>query len=272
MGILTTQYSLENSYHSKQNSAYNWNKIWEVKTLSETDLYEKEYASKMDLSHVEQLATRLLEVEKVIKDYETKVSEFEKTIAEYKQKSDVERHFHELAGLPYEDKTPRLEEELKNSKSERDNAFSEKEKLRGEILTGLSSVSIPLDKMKPLNQSEDEVVFPFRDGKQYPAIISFIRHELKFGCAPVYISFSPEGLRVFGLSDELSAMKELVTSIENLKTKAKEKVGQAKKIWVTVEDPEPEAEEKPGEFWKIDFPPEDPSKEKTFKGKFLGKR
>jgi len=238
--------------------------------LSEIDLFDKEYVAKMDLSHVEQLATRLLEVEKVIKECESKVSEFERAIAECKQRSDIERHFHELAGLPYEDKSTKLEEQLKTLRSERDNAFSEKEKLRGEILTGLSAVSIPLERMKSTKSSEDEVVFPFRDGKQYPAIISFIKNELKLGCAPVYIAFSPEGLKVFGLNDELSAMKELVSSIENLKAKAKEKVGQARKPESIIDDLKPNAKEKPGEVWKIEFPPEELAKEKTLKGKFLG--
>ena len=37
-----------------------------------------------------------------------------------------------------------------------------------------------------------------------------------------------DGVKVLGVNDELSAMKELVSAIENLKVKAKEKVGQ---IW-----------------------------------------
>lgn len=238
--------------------------------LSEMDLFDKQYESKLDLSHVEQLAGRLLDVEKVIKDCDAKASDLERAIAESRQKADIERHFHNLAGLPYEDKTPKLEEQLKTLKDERGNALSEKDKLRGEILTCLGTVSIPVDKMKSPKSSEDEIVFPFRDGKQYPAIISFIRHELKFGCAPIYIAFSPEGLRVFGLDDELSAMKELVGAIENLKTKAKEKSGLQKKTDPIVEAKKPDPKEKTEEYWKIEFPPEEPSKEKTLKGRFLG--
>ena len=159
---------------------------------------------------------------------------------------------------------------MKSLRSEHDNAFSEKEKLHCEILSGLSAVSIPLERMKSTKSSADEAVFPFRDGKQYPAIISFIRNELKLGYAPVYISFSPEGLKVFGLNDELSAMKELVSSIENLKAKAKEKVGQARTPESTMDYLKPNAKDKPSEVWKVEFPPEELAKEKTLKGKFLG--
>jgi len=216
--------------------------------MSDIEFLDEEHVAKMDLSQVEQLAARLLEAEKVIKDCESKLSGFEQAIAECKQRSNIEKHFHELAGLPYEDKSTQLEEQAKTLRSQRDDAFSEREKLHGEILKGLSAVSIPLERMKSAKLTEDEVFFPFRDGKQYPSIISFIKSELKFGCAPVYIAFFPEGLKVLGINDELSAMKELVSAIEKLKAKAKEKLGQA---------------------WKPEGAPEELTKEKTFKGKLL---
>ncbi len=236
--------------------------------MSELISFDKKCLPAFDLSYVEHLATRLEEVEIVIKECESRVSEFERTIAEYKQKREIEKHFHNLAGIPYEDKITELEKHFITLKSERNNAFSEKEKLRGKILAGLSLVSIPIGRVK-LTKSEDEIIFPFRDGKHYPAIMGFIRNELKYGCSPAYIAFFPEGLKVFGISDELSAMMEVVSAIGNLKSTAKAKGQPSKKQETTVEEMKSKMEELPKEIWRIDFSAEGTAKDKTLKDKLV---
>ena len=204
--------------------------------MSEISFLDEERESKVDLSQLEQLAARLLEVANIIKDCESKLSEVEETLAKFKQRSNIEKHFYELAGLPYEDKSAQLEEQVKMLKSQHENACSEREKLRGEIFRGLSTVSIPLERIESAKLTEDAVVLPFRDGRQYHAIISFIKSELKFGCSPIYVAISNDGVKVLGVNDELSAMKELVSAMESLKARAKEKLGQALKPEVETEE------------------------------------
>ncbi|KPV65055.1 MAG: hypothetical protein AOA65_0558 [Candidatus Bathyarchaeota archaeon BA1] len=177
----------------------------------------------MELSELEDLAIKLGAVEKSIEGYESKRSELEKALEEYRRKRDVERHFHELAGLPYEDKSIELEEQLKKLRGEHEAALSERDRLREEILKGLSNVLIPLER-ESATISQREVIFPFRKGKENPTIINFIEKELGLGRPPVYVTLSPNNMKVVGVDDELSAMREVVKITEALKAKAKEQL------------------------------------------------
>lgn len=177
----------------------------------------------MELSEIEILVMKLEELNKNISGCEGKRAELEKALEEYKRKSDVERRFHELSGLPYEDKSAELQEQLKALNAEYENALSEREKLREEILKGINNILIPMKK-ESAKVSQREVTFPYKDGKDYQAVISFIEKELDFGRPPVYVTFDPDGVKVVGVGDELSAMREVVDVIEELRAKAKEKL------------------------------------------------
>ncbi len=177
----------------------------------------------MELSEIEGLVAKLEELKKNIEGSEGKRGELEKTLEEYKRKSDVERRFHELSGLPYEDKSAGLQEQLKVLNAEHENALIEREKLREEILKGINNILIPMKK-EAAKISQREVTFPYKDGKEYQTVVSFIEKELDFGHPPIYVTFNPDGVKVVGVGDELSAMHEVVNVIEKLRTKAREKL------------------------------------------------
>lgn len=85
-------------------------------------------------------------------------------------------------------------------------------------------VPVELDGRK--EASGDEVIFSFREGVKCPAIISFIKRELKLGLPPVYVALTPEGLRVVGVNDEASAVKEVIKAVEELRSKAVKAAGE----------------------------------------------
>ena len=177
----------------------------------------------LELPKLEELVMKLEAVEKNIEGYKSKQAELEKTLEEYKRKSDVEKRFHELAGLPYEDRSAELQEQLKALKAEYEGALSERDRLREEILKGISNIVIPVEK-ESAKTSRQEVTFPYRGGTKYQAIISFIEKELGFGHPPVYVTFTPEGIKVVGVGNELSAMHEVVKVIESLRAKARKQL------------------------------------------------
>jgi len=177
----------------------------------------------LELSRIEELVIKLEALERDIQNYESRRAELEKTLEEYKRKSDVERRFHELAGIPYEDRSAELQEQLEKLRAEYENALLERDRLREEILKGISDIVIPMDR-ELTKASRYEITFPFRDGTEYPAIIRFIERELEFGQPPVYVTLTPSGVKVVGVEDEISAMQEVVKAIENLKERAKKKL------------------------------------------------
>ena len=177
----------------------------------------------MELEELDELAVKLGAVEKSIESYGTRLVEVEKDLTEYRHKSEVERHFHQLSGLPYEDKSAELEEQMKTLKGEYESALSQRDKLREDIVKGLSDVLIPLEK-DSATISQREVDFAFRDGREHPNIVSFIENKLDFGHPPVYVIFSPNGVKVVGVGNEVSAMQEVIKAIESLRARAKEEL------------------------------------------------
>ncbi|MHA1632272.1 MAG: hypothetical protein ACTSXC_05620 [Candidatus Freyarchaeota archaeon] len=184
------------------------------------------------LQRLEQLAVRLTEVEGQIEDCKGKLSQVEGELEEFRQRCELERRFSELTGLQYRDKSLELEEEMKSLKSRLESLTSERAKLYEEILTGLSNVVFPIEKGAS-QSSENEVSFKFRDGGKYPAVTEFLKSELKFGIPPVYVAVFPEGVKVVGVSDETSALKEIIKAIEALRAKAasqRERYGRAESL------------------------------------------
>jgi hypothetical protein len=179
----------------------------------------------IDLQQLEQLAVKLMEAEKMIEECKGKLSDAEKAVAEFKQKSGLEKRFSDLAGLPYTNKSAELEEKAKTFKAQLESLSAERLKLYGEILTDLSNAIIPLENDGPSQVSEDEAFFKFRDGKKYPAIAAFVKRKLKFGRPPVYVTIFPDGMKVAGVDDKLSAMKELINAVESLRAKATGELG-----------------------------------------------
>jgi hypothetical protein len=179
----------------------------------------------IDLQQLEQLAVKLMEAEKMIEECKGKLSDAEKAVAEFKQKSGLEKRFSDLAGLPYTNKSAELEEKAKTFKAQLESLSADRLKLYGEILTDLSNAIIPLENDGPSQVSEDEAFFKFRDGKKYPAIAAFVKRKLKFGRPPVYVTIFPEGMKVAGVDDKLSAMKELINAVESLRAKATGELG-----------------------------------------------
>lgn len=182
----------------------------------------------VQLDQLEQLAARLIEVEKLAEDCRVKLSEAEAELEEYRRRSELERRFSELSGLPYVDKAPELEEKVKSLKTQLENLSSERVKIRSEILQGLSNVIVPVDVNGRNEASGDEMIFSFRDGVKCPAITAFIKKELKFGLPPVYVTLKPEGLRVVGVNDKTSAIKEVIKVVEELRAKAAKAAGELK--------------------------------------------
>jgi hypothetical protein len=184
------------------------------------EIVEGEERGAVELSQLEQLAARLIEVEKLIEDCKVKLSEAEGHLAEYKRKSELERRFSELAGIPYVDKSQELEEKVKSLKAQIESLSSERVKIRGEILSGLAGVIMPIEADGHQEASGEEVSFKFRDGMKCPAITAFIKKELNFGLPPVYVALTPEGLKVVGVNDKTTAIKEVIKAVEGLRAKA----------------------------------------------------
>lgn len=76
-------------------------------------LVDKREGKAVQLHQLEQLAARLSEVGKLAEDCRVKLSQAEAELEGYMQKSQLERRFSEIAGLPYVDKAPELEEKVK---------------------------------------------------------------------------------------------------------------------------------------------------------------
>ena len=193
--------------------------------LKVTLVEEQRKATAASLGHLEQLAFNLMEVEKLIEECKGKLSNTERELADFRQKRELERRFSELTGVPYEDKSPELEEKAKSLKEQLESLSSEKVKLRSEILSGLASVTLPIEAAGYSEASSEEVSFKFRDGAKYPAITAFIKKELNFGLPPVYVALTPEGLKVVGINDKAAAMKEVIKTIESLRAKASGELG-----------------------------------------------
>jgi len=71
----------------------------------------------IDLQQLEQIAVKLMQVEKMIEECKGKLSDAEKAIAEFRLKSVLEKRFSDIAGLPYMDKSTELEEKAKTFKA-----------------------------------------------------------------------------------------------------------------------------------------------------------
>jgi transposase len=184
------------------------------------EVVEGEERGAVELSQLEQLAARIIEVEKLIEDCKGKLSEAEGELAEFRRKSELERRFSELAGIPYVDKSQELEEKVTSLKAQLESLSSERVKIRGEILSGLAGVIMPIEAEGRQEDSVEEVSFKFRDGLKCPAITAFLKKELNFGLPPVYVTLTPEGLKVVGVSDKSSAVKEVIKAVEGLRAKA----------------------------------------------------
>lgn len=177
-----------------------------------------------DLQHLETVASRLLEVDQLIEECKIKLSNAQIELEEFKQKSEIERRFCELTGLPFTDKSKDLEEKVNSLKKQIESLNSERANAYKEMMKGLANIIIPVQGENPSQVSEDEVFFSFRNDGQYSAITSFIKKEMKFGLPPVYVTIQPEGIKVVGVNDKNSAIKELVKAIENLRAKAKKEI------------------------------------------------
>lgn len=192
--------------------------------LKVTLVEDKADLGKPDLPRLEKLATRLLELDHFISECRAEFNEAQTELEEFRRKSAVEKRLCELTGLPFVDRTGELEDKVNKLKERLESLCSERVNIYMEVLKGLAEVIVPIQGDEPSAITEDEVFFTFRDNKQFPAIIQFIRKELKFGIPPVYISLQPDGVRVVGLNDKVAALEELVKAIEELRKKARNEI------------------------------------------------
>lgn len=199
---------------------------------------EKGEEKAADMARLEKQASRLMEVEKLIEEFKAKLADAEEELKQFKSKSQLEKRFSELTGAPFRDLTPELEQKVKTLQEQLEGLQSEKAKLRNEILAGLSRVVMPVETDGLVENVEEEVFFRFREGARYPAIISFLKRELKFGIPPVYVTVNPEGIKVVGLTERTLALKELVAAIENLHSKASSMLSHAAQPAIAVQKPE----------------------------------
>lgn len=186
---------------------------------------EKGEEKATDLARLEKLASRLMEVEKLIDEFKAKLADAEEELKQFKSKSPLEKRFSELTGTPFRDLTSELEQKVKTLQEQLEGLQSERAKLRSEILAGLSKAIMPIETDGLVENVEEEVFFRFREGARYPAIVAFLKKELKFGVPPVYVTINPEGIKVVGLTERTLALKELVAAIENLHSKASNMLG-----------------------------------------------
>jgi len=191
-----------------------------------------------NFAYLEQLTSRLMEVEKLLEEFKVKLSDAEAELREFKNKSPLEKRFSELTGNTFKDLTPELEQKVKTLQTEVENLTSERAKLRNEILTGLSNVIMPVETDGLVETTEEEIFFKFRDGARYPNITAFLKKEMKFGNPPVYVTINPEGIKVVGLTERAAAVKELVNAIENLRAKAADQIPKPQQAPVQLPPPE----------------------------------
>ncbi|MEM3703484.1 MAG: hypothetical protein QXX79_03570 [Candidatus Bathyarchaeia archaeon] len=187
-------------------------------------LVEKPEEKAIDMQHLETVAARILEIDQLIEECKIKLSNAQVELEEFRQKSEVERRFCELTGLPFTDKSKDLEEKVNSLKKQIESLTLERTNAYKEMLKGLTNIIIPIQGDSPSQVSEDEIFFAFRNNGQYSAITNFIKRQLKFGLPPVYVTMQPEGVKVVGVSDKASAIKELVKAIESLRAKAKKEL------------------------------------------------
>lgn len=178
-------------------------------------------AERPDLQRLESLAVRLFELDNKIEECKVELSETQAELEEFKRKSAIEKRLCELTGMPFVDKSGELEKKVNKLKEQLDSLNTERAGIYRDILKGLADVVVPIQGDTPKEASEDEVFFAFRENRQFPAIIRFIRRELKFGTPPVYVALRPEGIRVVGVNDKAKALEELVNAIEELRRKAR---------------------------------------------------
>ncbi|MEM3551501.1 MAG: hypothetical protein QXN87_05400 [Candidatus Bathyarchaeia archaeon] len=197
----------------------------EIVKVTLLEEHEKRAGNIMELSALEQMASRLVETEKILEELKVKLADAQEELEEFKSKSQIERRLSELTGIPFKDLSPELEQKAKSLQMELENLSSERNKLRSEILSGLSKVILPIETNGYIETAETETFFKYRGGNRYPSITAFIKSELKMGNPPVYVTLNPEGIRVVGLTERTAAVKELVEAIENLRTKAAEELG-----------------------------------------------
>lgn len=193
--------------------------------LKVTLIEEQRKPNAPSLDRLEQAAFKLMDIEKLLDECRNKLSITERELADFKQKSELERRFSELTGVPYEDKSLELEAEVKSLKTQLENLSSEKVKLRSEILSGLANVIMPIEANGCSENPQEEVYFKFRDAAKYPAITNFLKRELKFGVPPVYVALTPEGLKVVGVTDKTAALKEVIKAVEGLRARAAGEMG-----------------------------------------------
>ncbi|MEM3055548.1 MAG: hypothetical protein QXM52_07585 [Candidatus Bathyarchaeia archaeon] len=184
-------------------------------------LVEKPELKVADLQHLEAVAARLLEIGKLVEECKIKLSDAQMELEDFRQKSEVERRFCELTGLPFNDKSKELEEKVNSLKKQIESLTSERAEAYKEMMKGLANIIIPVQGDTPSQVSEDEVFFAFRNNEKYSAITNFIKKEMGFGLPPVYVTLQPEGIKVVGVNDKTAAVKELIKAIEGLRAKAK---------------------------------------------------
>lgn len=236
------------------------------KVLKVTLVEEEGKTSDSSFDQLEQLAFRLMEVDKLIEESKVKLSDAEMDLADFKQRSELEKRFSELTGALYEDKTLELEANVKSLKGQLESLSSERVKLRNEILSGLVNVIAPIEANGCPLDSEEEILFKFRDGAKYPAITAFLKKELKFGVPPVYFTLVPEGLKVVGATDKTSAIKEAIKAIESLRAKAAGETGRREFAGLNERLQKPANEEHPSKgiltpFKKLHAPSKKPMDE-----------
>ncbi|MEM2546773.1 MAG: hypothetical protein QXM37_03990 [Candidatus Bathyarchaeia archaeon] len=199
-------------------------RIMEGDVLKVTLVEKPEEEKAVDLQHLEAIASRILEIDQLLEECKIKLSNAQTELEEFRQKSEVERRFCELTGLPFNDKSKDLAEKVNSLKKQVESLTLERANAYREMLRGLANIVVPIQGDNPSQVSEDEIFFPFRNNGQYSAITNFIRRELKFGLPPVYVTIHPEGIKIVGLNDKASAVKELVKAIESLRARAKKEL------------------------------------------------
>jgi hypothetical protein len=134
--------------------------------------------------------------------------------------AELERDAVRIEVEPEAVKTRAREEKVKSLKTQIESLSSERVKIRGEILSGLAGVIMPIEADGRREASGEEVSFKFRDGMKCPAVTAFIKKELNFGLPPVYVALTSEGLKVVGVDDKTNAVKEVIKAVEGLRVKA----------------------------------------------------
>ncbi|MCS7114775.1 MAG: hypothetical protein N0A00_05185 [Candidatus Bathyarchaeota archaeon] len=220
-------------------------RIMEGDILKVTLVEKPEQEKAVDLQHLETIAARILEVDQLLEECKIKLSNAQMELEEFRQKSEVERRFCELTGLPFNDRSKDLEEKVNSLRKQIESLTLERANAYKEMLKGLANIIIPVQGDSPSQVSEDEIFFAFRNNGQYSAITNFIRRELKFGLPPVYVTIQPEGIKIVGVNDKTSAVRELVKTIESLRARAKKELESLKPEGINIPPPKEEAQPSP---------------------------